>query len=170
MIHCFSGISRSPGCLISYLIKKDKITYESAFKILIEKHENVKPNYILKKVLLEWQNLILNDTTNESKKLITNFHIKIKSETCPLLNNEKLYESELLIFDNLDCTDDDEKVIKYISDNVSNLKDKKYTLNLDLVRDIWGDEKVHQMCLLDSYRQIRSFRSINSVSSTLNLK
>ena len=43
-VHCLAGISRSPTIVLAFLIRKRKLTFEDAFKLLKEKRSKIDPN------------------------------------------------------------------------------------------------------------------------------
>lgn len=44
LVHCMQGVSRSPTIVISYLMKKMKMTYDEAYKMVKEKRPCIDPN------------------------------------------------------------------------------------------------------------------------------
>jgi protein-tyrosine phosphatase len=44
LIHCRGGISRSPTIILAYLMKKNKIPFEEAYKYLYELKSDINPN------------------------------------------------------------------------------------------------------------------------------
>jgi len=44
LVHCYAGISRSASCVIAYLIRIRKLSFESALNLCQAKRPQVKPN------------------------------------------------------------------------------------------------------------------------------
>lgn len=54
LVHCSAGISRSTSIICAYLIKKNKITFEQAMKIIWEGRIIAEPNRSFAKQLKDW--------------------------------------------------------------------------------------------------------------------
>jgi len=67
LVHCYSGISRSAAFVIAYLMKKNKISYEEAFKFLKTKYPKANPNSNFVNQL----KLLSNGVNNNNNLIIT---------------------------------------------------------------------------------------------------
>jgi predicted protein tyrosine phosphatase len=59
LIHCYSGISRSGGILIGYLMKERKLSYDKAFAFIKERYPKLFPNKNFVKQLREFESHII---------------------------------------------------------------------------------------------------------------
>ena len=59
LIHCYAGISRSGSILIGYLMKKNKISYDTAYNSVKKIYSKIFPNENFQKQLREFENIIL---------------------------------------------------------------------------------------------------------------
>jgi len=54
-VHCTAGVSRSATVVIAYVMQKNKISYDNAFKLVQEKRQYVDPNCGFKEQLRRYQ-------------------------------------------------------------------------------------------------------------------
>jgi protein-tyrosine phosphatase len=59
LIHCYAGISRSATIVISYLMKKNKITFEKAYEMVKKTRSCISPNLSFYVALKEYEKTIL---------------------------------------------------------------------------------------------------------------
>lgn len=58
LVHCGAGVSRSSTLVISYLMWKEKIRFEEAFKIMGKRHPPTRPNPGFRRQLIEYEKTI----------------------------------------------------------------------------------------------------------------
>ena len=71
LVHCYAGISRSASILISYFMKKCKLTFEEGFAYLKSKRKIVSPNPGFRKQLIEYQMVLTASFAKENNILTT---------------------------------------------------------------------------------------------------
>ncbi len=59
LVHCYAGISRSATIVISYLMKKNKITFEKAYEMVKKTRSCISPNLSFYTALKEYEKTIL---------------------------------------------------------------------------------------------------------------
>jgi len=60
LVHCQMGVSRSATLIIAYLMKKENLLKDAAFKIVSINRPIINPNAGFIKNLVDWENLLLN--------------------------------------------------------------------------------------------------------------
>lgn len=63
LVHCFAGVSRAPSILISYLIRKHRMSVDNALRMVQEKRNKVRPNSGFMRQLKELDNLVQVDNS-----------------------------------------------------------------------------------------------------------
>ena len=59
LVHCYAGISRSATIVISYLMKKNKISYEKAYEMVKKSRSCISPNFSFYVALKNYEKIIL---------------------------------------------------------------------------------------------------------------
>ena len=57
-IHCVMGVSRSPSIVIAYLMFKNKMKYNDAFDLVIQKRNNINPNSGFREQLKKFEKIL----------------------------------------------------------------------------------------------------------------
>ena len=106
IIHCEAGVSRSSTIVISYLMKKNQMSFYEAFIFVRNKKPNIFPNFYFGKQLLEYehklgiktsllendwkvvciQNIIPGEREFEIKKILQKYNYNIESAIQSLFN------------------------------------------------------------------------------------
>jgi len=58
LVHCMAGVSRSPTIVIAYLIKKFNMSFNTAYRIVLQHRSIIKPNYGFRRQLI-YYNIML---------------------------------------------------------------------------------------------------------------
>ncbi|CAD8054562.1 unnamed protein product [Paramecium sonneborni] len=65
LVHCAAGISRSSACVIAYIMKTNKWTYEKTFYFVKEKRLAINPNPGFKKQLIQYSKNLETNNSNQ---------------------------------------------------------------------------------------------------------
>ena len=60
LVHCQAGISRSPTIVVAYLMKVNKLTFNSATKMVLNIRSFIEPNFSFTNQLLDYEEEIKN--------------------------------------------------------------------------------------------------------------
>ncbi|CAK83301.1 unnamed protein product (macronuclear) [Paramecium tetraurelia] len=70
LVHCVAGISRSSACVIAFIMKTHKWTYEKTFYYVKEKRLVINPNRGFKKQLIQYHNILQSEIKPQNKPFI----------------------------------------------------------------------------------------------------